>query len=70
MTRMASLQWTRQDVIRELWLRVCQASKFPEIVEYPEWMVGLFSTASKEFQIGVDFLRDGVALVTSEAASE
>jgi hypothetical protein len=36
MTRMASLQWTRQDVIRELWLRVCQASKFPEIVEYPE----------------------------------
>ena len=35
---MASLQWTRQDVIRELsrWLRVCKASKFPEIVEDPE----------------------------------
>ena len=32
-------------------------------------MVGLFSTASKESQIGVDFLRNGVAVAPVLAAS-
>ena len=33
-------------------------------------MVGLFSTASKESQIGIDFLRDGVAVAQISAASK